>query len=405
MYDTSPELSPSTARVGAGFFQIDRRAWAHVCGLGLNAAVTYLVLATGTGPDNRTTSWSIHAVETRTGISRGRVRAAIDALKDAGVIRQLAEGTKPHYFLEPAHVIPGCEGYPLPDRDMDEERIYTALLANSDWIRTKDLRVAAHLERKGWIKRRLDGWYEAVRYDPEKAAQSDWIWLPNALVNGLGAGPSPVELVRQTRDVLMLRLLIDLYHVHDLSGEGGVNRKHFYRQYDRVQVGQQAEYDVLGFRYTGISANWTPLTLPHRPGGSSEDTSNNDGQDFFARLEGLVRLGLLEWVPVLFEGDDLEAEMIHPCGMGESASLEDRIGAAADRAGQALLTEGQQRYVAANNLWLVPVKRHLSEATLVGIARLRFRPHTRMTSAWWLKLQEASRYLAIYRNLAARRAA
>jgi len=40
-----------------GFFAVDRRAWARVCALGLNPAVAYLVVACGTGGDNRTTKW------------------------------------------------------------------------------------------------------------------------------------------------------------------------------------------------------------------------------------------------------------------------------------------------------------------------------------------------------------
>jgi hypothetical protein len=34
-----------------GFFAVDRRTWARVCGLGLNRAVAYLVLARGTGKE------------------------------------------------------------------------------------------------------------------------------------------------------------------------------------------------------------------------------------------------------------------------------------------------------------------------------------------------------------------
>jgi hypothetical protein len=54
------------------FFAIDRRSWAAVCGQGLNAAIVYLVMARGSGGDQRTTSWSINAVENYTGVSRSR---------------------------------------------------------------------------------------------------------------------------------------------------------------------------------------------------------------------------------------------------------------------------------------------------------------------------------------------
>jgi hypothetical protein len=66
------------------FFAIDRRTWARVCGLGMNPAVAYLVLARFTGKTNRTTAASVHAIETYTSISRGRARVAIDKLIQCG---------------------------------------------------------------------------------------------------------------------------------------------------------------------------------------------------------------------------------------------------------------------------------------------------------------------------------
>ena len=55
-----------------GFFAVDRRVWAKVCAADLNMAVAYLVLARGTGGDNRTTSWTVNSVEDRTNIARHR---------------------------------------------------------------------------------------------------------------------------------------------------------------------------------------------------------------------------------------------------------------------------------------------------------------------------------------------
>src|SRR4051794_36430469 len=63
-----------------GFFAIDRRAWAEACAAGMNAAVAYLVLARGTSRDNRTTAWSVQAVEKYTSISRGRAQQALELL-------------------------------------------------------------------------------------------------------------------------------------------------------------------------------------------------------------------------------------------------------------------------------------------------------------------------------------
>ena len=46
----------------------------------------YLVLARGTGPDQRTTSWSVNAIEKYTSIARPRAKTAIEQLVRAGLV-------------------------------------------------------------------------------------------------------------------------------------------------------------------------------------------------------------------------------------------------------------------------------------------------------------------------------
>jgi hypothetical protein len=35
---------------------------------------------------------------------------------------------------------------------------------------------------------------------------------------------------------------------------------------------------------------------------------------------------------------------------------------------------------------LVPVLRHFANVQMIGVARLRYRPHTKLTAAWWKDL-------------------
>ena len=108
------------------FFQIDSRSWAHVTQLNMNSAVAYLVLARGTGPDNRTTCWSVHSIETYTGISRGRAIHAIKTLLSDGAVKLIRGGTKPKYELLPwvelnkRHV---PERKPMSKRRSEERRV------------------------------------------------------------------------------------------------------------------------------------------------------------------------------------------------------------------------------------------------------------------------------------------
>ena len=102
-----PPISHSVRR--GDFFAIDRRSWAHTCKSDINAMIAYLVLARGTGHDQQTTSWSVNAIETHTGIGRPRARTAIETLVRAGLVQIAHKGTRPRYRIMPAHEVPGCE--------------------------------------------------------------------------------------------------------------------------------------------------------------------------------------------------------------------------------------------------------------------------------------------------------
>src|SRR3712207_769637 len=99
------ESPPPSGGGTGGFFAVDRRARARVCGLGMNAAAAYLVLARGTGGDNRTTKWSANAIEQRTGISRSRAAKAIADLERAKAVARdpASKRDRPKYKIAPAH--------------------------------------------------------------------------------------------------------------------------------------------------------------------------------------------------------------------------------------------------------------------------------------------------------------
>src|SRR5215510_2164856 len=112
---------PDTGKM-SGFFAVDRRSWARVCGLGLNCAVAYLVLARGTGRNNRETSWSVQAIEKYTSIARSRAHNAIRTLLRDGVVQQLKAGTRPKYDLRPWHLIRGND--PRKPHGFYEQKVF-----------------------------------------------------------------------------------------------------------------------------------------------------------------------------------------------------------------------------------------------------------------------------------------
>jgi hypothetical protein len=398
-----------TSKGQGDFFAVDCRAWARACSLGINAAVAYLMLARGTGADNRTSTWSVQAIETYTSISRGRAQEALKSLRQAGLIQVLRQGTRPKYRLAPAHQVLGCEGYRRPLDDV--EQLLVDLLvelrepcptrATKEWGYRSPKAVAQELVDKGWLKKVEGGGFATA--DEGAAVQPDWIWLPNELVTGAAAESSPVERVRQTQDVMTLRLLVDLYHVQNLRDDGGVSRNMMWQKYERHKVGSQAQFTIWGFLFESSYVCWSgPASCHQREKLTKEekDRGKTPGVDWFRRTEQLERLGLIEWVPHLVESDGPEGEIIHPLGKGETSRLEDVLGASAGEAASAMLTSGQRSWAAERGMQLAPVLHHVANVQLIGIARLRYRPRTRKTAAWWADLQaKGERHLNHYREL------
>ena len=96
-----PDLAAlEKARTSEGnFFAVSREAFHRVCECGVNAACMYLVMARGTGPDNVTSSWSCHALEKYTSISRRRAVIARDDLVRSSFVKSVGSQSKPRYKL------------------------------------------------------------------------------------------------------------------------------------------------------------------------------------------------------------------------------------------------------------------------------------------------------------------
>ena len=56
MSELHPEEPAGGAGATKGFFAVDRRTFKTACLLGRNAAIAYLILANGTGRDDKTTA-------------------------------------------------------------------------------------------------------------------------------------------------------------------------------------------------------------------------------------------------------------------------------------------------------------------------------------------------------------
>lgn len=330
----SPLPSDEVPVIGRGhFFAVDMQAWREVCSLGLNCAVAYLVLARGTGRDNRTSSWSTNAVEQHTGIGRGRAKTAIEDLIFFGLVAVEGSPTRPRYRLGPARRTPGHGGC-------------------------------------------------------DEASEARLIWLPNTLIDGTGSEASPVELLRQSQSVELLHVFVALYREQFLPGSGGIEWRYpsgIQFQYERAHVLSRKEFHVWAF---------TPSqSLFVGPASGVYDLARVDRsitpETIAEMIRKLVALGLVEVVPHLVEDNSAEGEALFPLATrGGGEQIERANTAIARRASKQLMgPELYARVMAAGVELVVPVLRHFENVEVVGVLRLVYRPRTRLTAEWLKRLQ------------------
>ena len=104
---------------------------------------------------------------------------------------------------------------------------------------------------------------------------------------------------------------------------------------------------------------------------------------------------------MLLDGDDDEAEIIHPYAMRGGEPAEYELARSAHCAALPMVTDGQRDWAEQNGYkWLIPVQRHISNATLIEAYRLKYRPHTAATAAWYVLMQQTTaQYLDHYRAM------
>lgn len=218
----------------------------------------------------------------------------------------------------------------------------------------------------------------------------DLIWLPNELVTGIENAVPPLERVRQTGDVLCLRLLIDFYFINSPVDDGGIPRDCVFQAYEREEISETGNMIVYGFDRNVMSCYPKhPVVKPHVLSSKSEQC-----EAFFERLNILIDLGLISFVPFLVESEDKDSEFIHPlidpytgdCELVERARYQ-----AVEMIGECYQSEAE------NFDYVVPVVLHRKKNTVAGIGFLRYRPKTSLTAAGYANIQELyQHWLEIY---------
>lgn len=403
---------PAKLKNRGHMFLVDVPTYAAVCDLGdPDVAAVYLILAAGTGADNRTSTWSREAVNKRTGLNWRKADAAMEKLERAGLLRWLSgKGTrKPRLYL------PQVETRPAMQKHVEE--LADRLECGGSQPFTASEKAAATIGKsQGWFVQDEAGMFQFVPERPMVKA-----YLPMSLVGDEKgkaiAGSTMVERIRMSRDHMAFRLLVDLYALQDLAEHGGVNRHWLEHQFTRGETSTDTgSIRVWVFTAKTLSARVQSGPLAHhwrKPTAEETKAGINGAKDFYERVQILDDAGVLEWAYHLAEDEAEGSTTIYPVGVKRNgkmvwAELEAIVGGYAIRAACALgcypgqAIEWEDRAPAR---FILPVNRMARRAALVGIPRLRYRAKTSNTSRWRQELVEAATaQIEVFRGIIADRA-
>jgi hypothetical protein len=165
-------------------------------------------------------------------------------------------------------------------------------------------------------------------------------------------------------------------------------------EFERFKVGQRGPFVVWGFRSNTLRTAWeTPFAAPHL----DPSKGSKGAEAFWEAWRVLTSSGLVEMVAHLVEATTDEAEAIHPLAVDNGEEGERAIRTAACKAARTMITDGQYEWALEQGVSiLVPVRTHMANVQVVGIARLRYRPRTRATAIWRAKATEWAEWVSRY---------
>lgn len=180
---------------------------------------------------------------------------------------------------------------------------------------------------------------------------------------------------------------MDLYSEQNLRDNGGVHPQLIRENYSRREIGEWGIYIIWGFR-RGQKTLWYEGPLAAH---KTQPKKENE-HPVWKSVGLLEEMGLLTFVPHLFESSSTQAEPIHPYGIGANGEepIETRIGEAAGTAAQLMCAEWAIEPAKSEGFeYFCPVPRTKPDVQLIGVARLRYRPHTKRTAAWYAQLHSS----------------
>lgn len=204
--------------------------------------------------------------------------------------------------------------------------------------------------------------------------QEEDIWLPCSVIDGADGEVAPLRRLRQCQDVLLLRLYIKLYQAQSLIGEGGIPREIIRGIFRKQIYAKYSTTNFLGFsdEELVIEADH-PLLSAHS--GTCGASGFRSGED---RLRTIMEMGLLEKSVQIFDVVGPDGEILFPVdGPREWEKTVSKQGWES-----AMKCFTSQWFRSRDYSYLIPVFRHLQNAELYSVYRLRHLAHTKLTAAW-----------------------
>jgi hypothetical protein len=363
-------------------------------------------MACGTGGDQATTFWSIQAITKHTRISKNRAGLAVERLIEKGLVTRLSAGSRPRYRLATWAEVTGKIQHHGPLTAQQEAVL--DLVRERRSINGRHETVAKQLQRLNRVCIAKDNlgnrfWTEVVSPKPELA------FIPNSFVTGVKDETPPLERLRRMLDPQVLRLAVDLYAVH-MQDDGGIPKSIIRREYTRIKKAEFGPYVIYDFQARGLYGARGLHGFPGeivRPHTVALENKTFDWTPFWRRFQVLLDCEIIEFVPILFEAANDEAEPLFPLGYGGTESIEDRLGTATHAAAKRMLSRRYNLRADAPGLGdpssqgqLVPIYKKLDQATMYGIARMRYRAQTARTGNWFAEVEErGAEYLAKWHQI------
>lgn len=198
------------------------------------------------------------------------------------------------------------------------------------------------------------------------------LWLPNELVTGAGNEIPPITKLRETGNLDLLQKFIQLYGLQDLDSDGGIPRSVVRGEYSRQQICPVGPFIVYGFACEKVFAYNSGLFK-----GYDKKTDEKGNKGPWTALAPLKEMGLIEYAVYMAESSDNDAELIYPVNVETQTAMMDLAYWFSETEASGYAREIEE----AESFGIAP--KHITNATMVGVFRLKYRPKTGKTSRWW----------------------